>query len=124
MTASSACTAATTPNATAYPSRKSSLPIGIASSRSRVPLERSRSVVTLVTRNITMNGNIASSAGPNLLNGSPSESSNIHHISEISRHGSTSSIAAVRRSRRSWVSTRPATASVMRGVMPPPPRRA
>ena len=27
--------------------------------------ERSRSVVTLVTRNITMNGNIASSAGPN-----------------------------------------------------------
>ena len=39
-------------------------PSASSSSRSRVPRERSRSVVTLVTRNITMNGNIASSAGP------------------------------------------------------------
>ena len=53
------------------------MPIGIDSSRSRVPLERSRSVVTLVTRNITMNGNIASSAGPNW--SKTGVSLNIHH---------------------------------------------
>ena len=42
------------------------MPIGIDSSRSSVPDERSRSVVTEVTRNITMNGNSASSGGPRL----------------------------------------------------------
>ena len=48
--------------------RKSPLPVGIASSRSRVPEDRSRSVVTDVTRNITMNGISASSGGPSELN--------------------------------------------------------
>ena len=95
------------------------MPIGIASSRSRVPPERSRSVVTLVTRNITMKGNIASSAGPIRSNVLPGRSSNIHHSRLISRHGSTSMIARVRWSRRSWVSTRAAMAKVMRGFMPP-----
>jgi hypothetical protein len=113
------------------------LAIGIASSRSRVPLERSRNVVTLVTRNMMMNGNSASSAGPIWSKISELVSSNIHHSSVISRHGTTSSIATVRWSRRSWSSTRPATAKVIsmraRGagraamvvavvVMPPPPR--
>ena len=45
-TASTDWTVATSPNARAYPTRKSSLPIGMASSRSRVPRDRSRSVVT------------------------------------------------------------------------------
>ena len=40
------------------------MPVGIASSRSSVPEDRSRSVVTDVTRNITMNGMSASSGGP------------------------------------------------------------
>ena len=82
-----------------------------------MPPERSRSVVTLVTRNITMKGNIASSAGPSRSNVSPGRSSNIHHSRLISRQGSTSMIARVRWSRRSWVSTRAAMANVIRGFM-------
>ena len=119
-------TVATRPKATAYPSRKSSLPIGIASSRSSVPEVRSRSVVTEVTRNMMMNGISASSAGPRLEKPSPGSPSNIHQSRVISAHGSTSSIARVRWSRRSWVSTRVATAPVARGVsvvfMLPPAR--
>ena len=64
-----------------------------------------------------MNGNIASSAGPKRSKLWPGSSSNIHHSRDISRQGSTSSIARVRWSRRSWVSTRPATATVIRGLM-------
>ena len=100
------------------------MPIGIASSRSRVPEERSRSVVTLVTRNITMKGNSASSAGPKRSKTGSTEASNIHHSSVISTHGSTSSIASVRWSRRSWVSTRAATAAVIRGAHAASARRA
>ena len=101
------------------------MPIGIDSSRSRVPEERSRSVVTLVTRNITMKGNIASSAGPKRSKRPPGRSANIHHSRVISTHGTTSSIASVRWSRRTWRSTRPATARVTRALMPrlPGPRR-
>ncbi len=95
------------------------MPIGIASSRSRVPLERSRSVVTLVTRNITMNGNIASSAGPNRSKVAGRSPSNIHQSSVISRHGSTSSMRRACGGRGgAGCSTRPATARVIRGVMP------
>ncbi|MCL8023848.1 hypothetical protein [Nocardioides bruguierae] len=77
-----------------------------------MPLERSRSVVTLVTRNITVNGKIASSAGPTPSKESPGTSENTHHSSDINAVGSTSSMATVRRSRRSCASTRSATASV------------
>ena len=69
-----------------------------------------------------MKGNIASRPGPKRSNRSPGRSSNIHHSRLISTHGTTSSIASVRWSRRTWVSTRPATASVMRGLMPLPLR--
>jgi hypothetical protein len=94
------------------------------SSRSRVPEDRSRSVVTLVTRNITMKGNIASSPGPNLSKRSPGTSSNIHQSRLISTHGTTSSMASVRWSRRTWVRTRAATANVTLGLTSPPPPSA
>ena len=62
-----------------------------------------------------MNGNIASSAGPSWSKTSPGSPSNIHHSSvDQQRTARTSSIASVRWSRRSWVSTRPATARVIR----------
>ena len=64
-----------------------------------------------------MNGISASSGGPSLSKPKP-RSSNIHHSSVSTRQGSTSSIAAVRWSCRSWVSTRPATANRIRAVMP------
>jgi hypothetical protein len=91
--------------------------MGIARSRSRVPELRSRRVVTEVTRNITMNGKIASSPGPKRSKSEPGMSRNIHHSKVIRTHGSTSSIAAVRRSRRSWVSTRTVTARRMRALI-------
>src|SRR3954452_1881207 len=119
-TASTDWTAATTPKAMAYPPRKSPLPVGMASSRSSVPVERSRSVVTEVTKNITMNGISASNGGPRLSKPRPAASRNIHHNSVRIAHGSTSSMAAVRRSRRSWVRTRAATAKVIRGVIGAP----
>ena len=42
----------------------SSLATGVVSSRSSVPVVRSRSMATEVTTNITMNGKSASSMGP------------------------------------------------------------
>ena len=45
--------------AVAYPNRRSARWIGVVHSRSRVPLTRSRSIATLVTRNMTVVGRIA-----------------------------------------------------------------
>ena len=59
-----ACTTASAPNATAYPSMKSPLPIGVVSRRSRVPDWRSRRVATEVTMNMTTIGKTPSRAGP------------------------------------------------------------
>ena len=43
---------------------KSALPMGVVSSRSKVPDVRSRRVATLVTMNMTTKGKTPSSAGP------------------------------------------------------------
>jgi hypothetical protein len=103
-------------NASAYPSRKSSLPIGIVNSRDSVPVERSRRVATDVTTNMMIDGNTASS-GPPIRSKTIGESLNIHHIRLTSSAGSTISIATVRWSRRSCASTRAATANVTRAVI-------
>ena len=52
------------PKASAYPPSRSPLPSGIVSSRSSVPVRRSRRVAMLVTRNITTNGKTPSSGAP------------------------------------------------------------
>src|SRR5205814_1169132 len=54
-------------NARPYPSSRSSLCSGVVSSRSSVPVVRSRSIATLVTRNIAMNGNTPSMMTPTRL---------------------------------------------------------
>ena len=106
----SACTTATAPNASAYPSTTEPRVTGVVMSRSRVPDCRSRSVATLVTRNITMSGKRPSSSGPNWSRtGVPS---NIQAMSPTMRHGSPMSRAMVRGSLRIWRSTRPAVATV------------
>ncbi len=70
-----------------------------------------------------MKGKTASSAGPNRSNTSPGVSRNIHHSSVSRTQGTTSSSATVRWSRRSWSSTRSATAAVRRGATGAPPGR-
>ena len=62
--ATTACTMASRPKATAYPIMKSPLPMGVVSSRSSVPDWRSRSVATEVTMNITTIGKMPTSEGP------------------------------------------------------------
>jgi len=59
-----AWTAAKPANAIPYPSRMSSLPSGIVSSRSSVPVVRSRRTVIEPTRNIEINGNRPTRPGP------------------------------------------------------------
>jgi hypothetical protein len=75
----------------------------------------------LVTRNITVNGNRASIAGPMLAK--TSVSVNIQAMSPMSRLGTTRSRPTVRGSWRIWVSTRPVVASVREGVIAAPPSR-
>lgn len=72
---------------------KSAFPIGIDSKRSSVPVRRSRSVVMLVTRNMTMKGNSASIAGPMVEN--TGVLVKIHATRPISRLGTTISRATV-----------------------------
>ena len=62
------------PKARAYPSIRSPLPSGVVSSRSRVPVVRSRSVAMLVTMNMTTKGKTPSRAGPIRLKMSPGRS--------------------------------------------------
>ncbi len=51
-----ACTAPASPKAMPYPKSRSVLASGVVSSRSSVPVVRSRSIAMLVTRNMMMNG--------------------------------------------------------------------
>lgn len=115
--ARTACTTATRPKARPYPPMMSNLRIGMVSSRSSVPVERSRSVATEVTRNITMDGKIPSS-GPPILSNKCCCPSWSRRSRASSTHGTTSLRAIVRGSWRSWRRTRTAVAviGVMRGA--------
>ena len=97
----------------------------MVSSRSRVPLVRSRSIATQVTRNIVMNGKMPSSSSADAGRRSRGWPSKTQRSRNSSTHGTTSSSATVRGSRRSWRSTRPAVARVdPRGSCAPPGRAA
>lgn len=88
-----------------------------------MPVRRSRSVVMLVTRNITTKGNSASMAGPIVWN--VSVSVKIHATSPMRRLGTTMSSPMVRGSWRICESTRPAVAKVrLKVIAPLPPRGA
>ena len=82
----------------------SALPIGRVISRSSVPDVRSRSMATLVTRNITSSGKKPDEQRTELVE--HRVPSNIQAISPSSTHGSRTTRAMVRWSWRSWVSTR------------------
>ena len=73
--------------------------MGVVSSRSRVPLVRSRSMLTLVTRYIVVKGKIPSRLSATRSNAG--RESNIWFVSTSSRLGTTSRRATVRRSPRS-----------------------
>ena len=102
---------------------RSSFASGIVISRSSVPVVRSRSIAIDVTRNIEMSGKIPTIGTPTRSN-VPGWPSNTYLSSAISTHGTTSSSASVRGSRRSCSSTRRAVASVTRELTPPPPTSA
>ena len=86
------------------------------SSRSRVPLVRSRSMLMLVTKNIVVKGKIPSNVSATWSNAG--RASNIWFVSTSSRLGTTSRRATVRRSPRSCASTRRAVAAVIPGGGP------
>ncbi len=62
--ATAAWIAAAMPNAMPYAKSRSSLPIGVVSSRSSVPVVRSRSIAMLVIRNMITNGKTPSMIRP------------------------------------------------------------
>ena len=76
-----------------------------------MPPVRSRSMATLVTRNIIVNGKIPSSNSA--MRSNSLLDSYIWLISASSRPGTTSSSATVRRSPRNWASTRSAVAPMI-----------
>ena len=85
------------------------MPIGIVIRRSSVAVVRSRSVVIDVTMNMIANGKTASSAGAAALNACSVLNTNRRRT--ISSDGTSTIIATVRWSWRSWVRMRRAVAS-------------
>lgn len=90
-------------------------------SRSSVPERRSLSVVMLVMRNMMMNGNSARIAGPSCWK-TPSCSEKSHEKRPTRRLGATTMRTIERGSCRIWLSTRPAVAKVLVGLMTRPLR--
>ena len=88
----------------AYPASRSSLPSGIAMSRSNVPRARSRWVVTAVMMNMMMNGKTPMNSQANRFSAAGSSSTYLSRI--ISTEGTAISITTVRGSCRSWVRIR------------------